>query len=63
MGTSGRVMPNDKMGGGGSISIVNNVDASGGGADVDIRIQQAMVQTNRQTVSQIQDLIRRGRLT
>ena len=63
MGTSGRVVPNDKMGGAGSISIVNNVDASGGGADVDIRIQQAMVQTNRQTVSQIQDLIRRGRLT
>lgn len=64
MGTSGRVIPNDKMGGGGGgVTIVNNVDASGGGADVDIRIQQAMIQTNRQTVAQIQDLLRRGRLT
>jgi len=63
MGTSGRVVPNDKMGGGGSVTIVNNVDASGGGADVDIRIQQAMIQTNRQTVAQVQDLLRRGRLT
>jgi len=63
MGTSGRVVSNDKMDSGGGVSIVNNVDASGGGADVDIRIQQAMVQTNRQTVAQIQDLLRRGRLT
>jgi len=62
MGTSGRVVPNDNIGAGGGVSIVNNVDASGGGADVDIRIQQAMIQTNRQTVAQIQDLLRRGRL-
>ena len=63
MGTSGRVVPNDKIGGGGGVSIVNNIDASGNGAEVDIKIQQAMMQTNRQTVAQVQDLLRRGRLT
>jgi hypothetical protein len=62
MGTSGRVVPNDKIGGsGGGVTIINNIDASGGGADVDIKIRQAMIQTNRQTVAQIQDLVRRGR--
>lgn len=64
MGTSGRVVPNDKLGGGGGgVSIVNNIDASGNGAEVDIKIQQAMIQTNRQTVAQVQDLLKRGRLT
>jgi hypothetical protein len=62
MGTSGRVTPNQNLGGGGSVSIVNNIDASSAGPDLEIKIQQAMINTSRQTVSKIQDLMRRGRL-
>ena len=44
------------------ITIINNVDASGGGADVDQRIRVAMEVTSQQTVMQVQDLLRRQRL-
>lgn len=44
------------------ITIVNNVDASGGGADVDQRIRVAMEVTSQQTVKQVQDLLRRQRM-
>jgi hypothetical protein len=44
------------------ITIVNNVDATGGGADVDQRIRMAMEVTSQQTVKQVQDLLRRQRM-
>ena len=43
------------------ITIINNVDATGGG-DVDQRIRVAMEVTSQQTVAQVQDLLRRQRL-
>jgi hypothetical protein len=43
------------------VTIINNVDATGGG-DVDQRIRIAMEVTSQQTVKQVQDLIRRQRL-
>jgi hypothetical protein len=43
------------------ITIINNVDATGGG-DVDQRIRVAMEVTSQQTVKQVQDLLRRQRL-
>jgi hypothetical protein len=43
------------------ITIINNVDATGGG-DVDQRIRAAMEITSQQTVMQVQDLLRRQRL-
>ena len=60
------VHPNESIidhtkGQGQGITIVNNVDASGGG-DVDQRIRVAMEVTSQQTVAQIQDLLRRQRL-
>ena len=58
---SGSIVPNNRMGGGG-ITIVNNVDATGSGADVDQKIYSAMQITSQQTIGQIQDLIRRQRL-
>lgn len=59
---TGSIVPNNKMGGGGGITIVNNVDASGGaGSDVDLKIRSAMQQTTQQTVATIQDLMRRRR--
>ena len=65
MGGSGRVSSNDQlkkaMGGGESIQIVNNVDARGSSADVDMKIRSAMQQTSQQTVATIQDLMRRRR--
>ena len=59
------VHPNESIidhtkGQGQGITIVNNVDASGGG-DVDQRIRVAMEVTSQQTVAQIQDLLRRQR--
>lgn len=45
-----------------TINIVNNVDASGAGADVDQKIMAAMEVTSQQTVMQVQDLLRRQRL-
>jgi hypothetical protein len=56
---SGSIVPNKKMGGG--VTVINNVDARGSGADVDQRIKSAMAQTSQQTIMTIQDLMRRGR--
>lgn len=56
---AGSIIPNKKMGGG--ITVVNNVDARGSGADVDQKIKTAMTATSQQTIMTIQDLMRRGR--
>ena len=56
---SGSIIPNKSMGGG--ITVVNNVDARGSGADVDQKIKSAMAQTSQQTIITIQDLMRRRR--
>lgn len=56
---SGSIVPNKKMGGG--VTVINNVDARGSGADVDQRIKSAMAQTSQQTIMTIQDLMRRKR--
>ena len=45
----------------GGITVVNNVDARGSGADVEQKIQSAMAQTSQQTIMTIQDLMRRRR--
>ena len=57
---SGSIIPNAQDSGG--ISIVNNIDASGGGADVDQRIRAAVTAAGQQTVASVQDLLRRRRL-
>jgi hypothetical protein len=44
------------------ITIVNNIDASGSGPEVDQKIVAAMEITSQQTVKQVQDLLRRQRL-
>ena len=46
---------------GGGITVVNNIDATGAGADVDMKIRAAMQQTSQQTILSIQDLMRRRR--
>jgi len=45
----------------GGITIVNNIDAKGADANVDMKIRAAMQQTSQQTVATIQDLMRRRR--
>ena len=45
----------------GGITIVNNIDAKGADATVDMKIRAAMQQTSQQTVMTIQDLMRRRR--
>jgi len=45
----------------GGITVINNVDASGADANVDMKIRAAMQQTSQQTVATIQDLMRRRR--
>jgi hypothetical protein len=49
------------QGGMGGITIINNIDAKGADASVDMKIRAAMQQTSQQTVMTIQDLIRRRR--
>jgi hypothetical protein len=46
---------------GGGITVVNNIDATGAGADVDMKIRAAVQQSSQQTIMSIQDLIRRRR--
>jgi hypothetical protein len=65
-GRMAMVHPNEtvvdhRKGGAAGITIVNNVDARGAGADVDQKIKSAMAQTSQQTIMTIQDLKRRGR--
>ena len=45
----------------GGITVINNIDATGAGADVDMKIRAAMQQTSQQTIMSIQDLMRRRR--
>ena len=45
----------------GGITVINNIDATGAGADVDMKIRAAMQQTSQQTILSIQDLMRRRR--
>ena len=66
-GRMAMIHPNETVvdhrnGGAAGVTIVNNVDARGAGADVDQKIKIAMAQTSHQTVLQVQDLIRRKRL-
>ncbi len=65
MGGSGRVSSNDQlkkaMGGGDGITIVNNVDARGADASVDVKIRKAMQETAATTIETIRDLSRRRR--
>ena len=57
---TGSIVPNNKMGGGG-ITVVNNVDARGADASVDMKIRAAVQQSSQQTIMSIQDLMRRRR--
>lgn len=43
------------------ITIINNIDATGAGADVEAKIQAAMQITSQETIAVIQDLMRRRR--
>lgn len=52
----------DHTKGGSGVTIVNNIDATGGGPDVDIKIRRAVEMGNQQTVHVIRDLAARGRL-
>jgi hypothetical protein len=69
-GKGGRIAmvhPNETIidhnkGGSAGITVINNVDARGSGADVDQKIKSAMAQTSQQTIMTIQDLMRRRRL-
>ena len=45
----------------GGITVINNIDATGAGADVDMKIRAAMQKTSQQTILSIQDLMRRRR--
>ena len=46
---------------GGGITVVNNIDATGADANVDMKIRAAMQQTSQQTILSIQDMMRRRR--
>lgn len=66
-GRMAMVHPNETVidhtkGGAGGITVINNVDARGSGAEVDQKIKSAMAQTSQQTIMTIQDLMRRRRL-
>ena len=55
------VIDHTKQNAGGGVTIINNVDATGSGPDVDLKIQQAMAVTSQQTVATVKDLMSRGR--
>jgi hypothetical protein len=65
MGTSGRIATNENLknavGGGGGVTVINNIDATGSGPDVEAKIRSAMDQTSAKTIATIQDLMRRRR--
>lgn len=46
---------------GGGITVVNNIDATGADANVDMKIRAAVQQGSQQTIMSIQDLMRRRR--
>jgi hypothetical protein len=45
----------------GGITVINNIDASGAGPEVDIKIEKAMNRSSAMTVAKIQDLMSRRR--
>lgn len=51
----------DHTKGSGGVTIVNNIDATGAGADVEAKIRRAVDQSGAQTIATIQDLMRRRR--
>jgi hypothetical protein len=60
------VHPNESVvdhtkGQGMGVTIVNNIDAKGSGADVEMKIRRAVEQSGAQTIATIQDLMRRRR--
>jgi len=55
------VIDHTKGQGMGGITIVNNIDATGAGSDVDLKIRAAMERASAGTVAQIQDLMKRRR--
>ena len=65
MGTSGRIATNENLknavGGGGGVTVINNIDATGSGPEVETKIRTAMDQTSAATIATIQDLMRRRR--
>jgi hypothetical protein len=66
-GFFGLLHPNEKItdmhnGGGSGITIINNVDATGAGPEVDQKIRTAMEKTSRTTIQTVRDLAGRGRL-
>jgi hypothetical protein len=65
-GRMAMIHPNETVidhtkGGAGGITVINNVDARGSGADIDQKIKFAMAQSSQQTIMTIQDLMRRRR--
>lgn len=65
-GRMAMIHPNETVidhnkGGASGVTVINNVDARGSGADVEQKIKSAMAQTSQQTIMTIQDLMRRGR--
>ena len=48
---------------GGGVTVINNVDARGSGADVEQKIRAAMAQTSQETIVTIRDLMRRRRFS
>lgn len=63
-GRSGTVVPNDQLGGGGSVSVapVYNIDARGASPGTAAALQQVMDRTTERTVALMRDMKRRGRL-
>ena len=55
------VLTKKQSAGGGGVTIVNNIDAKGADAGVEMKIRNAMQQSSQQTIASIQDLMRRGR--
>ena len=47
--------------GGAGITVVNNIDATGADAGVELRVRRAIEESQQQTVAVIQDLMKRRR--
>ena len=55
------VLTKKQSAGGGGVTVVNNIDAKGADAGIEMKIRNAMQQSSQQTIASIQDLMRRGR--
>lgn len=49
-------------GGGGGVTIINNIDARGADASLAARLPKVLAQQQEQTIARVRDLIRRGRM-